>query len=150
MRLIDDRVAVFVVFALNGAVPGSWAPRVPAIAAQVHAEPGSLGLALLGASMGMVITASVTGRLAERFGARTVMVGSTLLACVFLPLLGLVNSVPLLALALVGIGVSVGALDVSMNSAGVGLERRIGRPIMPLLHAGFSFGSLAAAAAAGL
>ncbi|HKS44497.1 MAG TPA: MFS transporter [Amycolatopsis sp.] len=150
MHVVGDRVAVFVVFGLNGAVYGTWAPRIPAISQQVHAAPGMLGLALLGSSAGMVVAASVAGRLAERFGARSIMVGATVLSCLCLPLPGLVGSVPLLGVALTGIGVSVGALDVSMNIGAAGVERRIGKPIMPLFHAGFSFGGLLASAAAGL
>ncbi|NBH12024.1 MFS transporter, partial [Amycolatopsis sp. SID8362] len=57
-----DRVAVFTVFALNGLAIGSWATRTPALAAQVHASPGVFGLALLGASVGMLAAASAAGR----------------------------------------------------------------------------------------
>lgn len=75
-----DRVAVFTVFALNGLALGSWASRTPALSAHVHASPGVFGLALLGASVGMLAAASVAGRLVERAGARAVVAGSTVLA----------------------------------------------------------------------
>ncbi|KZB84109.1 MFS transporter [Amycolatopsis regifaucium] len=144
-----DRTAVFVVFALNGAALGSWAPRTPALSERVHASPGVFGLALLGASVGMLIAASVSGRLIERHGARAVVAGSTVIACAALPMIGFSTSVPLLAGALFVLGGSVGALDVAMNVAGVEVERRTGRAIMPVLHAGFSFGALAGSVAAG-
>ncbi|WP_177228898.1 MULTISPECIES: MFS transporter [Amycolatopsis] len=147
---MGDRVAVFVVFGLNGAVYGSWAPRVPALAERLHAAPGSLGLALLGSSIGMVFAASMSGRLVERFGARAAIVASTLLSCVVLPFVGAADSVLALGFVMFGVGVSVGALDVSMNIGAVGVERRVGRAIMPVFHAGFSFGGLLASAAAGL
>nr|WP_166462765.1 MFS transporter [Amycolatopsis acidicola] len=147
---MGDRVAVFVVFALNGAVYGSWAPRVPALAERLQAPPGSLGLALLGASVGMVIAGSLTGRLTERFGSRAVMIVSTLASCVILPVVGVAGSVAALGVVLFGLGASVGALDVSMNIGAVVVERRVGRAIMPVFHAGFSFGGLLASAAAGL
>ncbi|WP_158880556.1 MFS transporter [Amycolatopsis anabasis] len=148
--LAAERTAVFVVFALNGAALGSWAPRVPAIAEQVHAAPGSLGLALLGASVGMLLAASASGRLLEWAGSRAVIVASTVLACVFLPLIGFAGSVVQLGLVLFGLGASVGVLDVGMNMAAVNVERRAGRAIMPTFHAGFSFGGLVGSAAAGL
>lgn len=147
---ISDRVAVFVVFALNGGVYGSWAPRVPALADQIGATPGMLGLALLGGTAGLLVAAPLSGRLSERFGARAVMLVATLLACVVLPLTGLVGSVAWLAVALFGLGLTNGALDVAMNIGGVGVERRTGKVIMPVFHAGFSFGGLVASAAAGL
>lgn len=148
--MIGDRVAVFVVFGINGAVYGSWAPRVPALAERLHAAPGSLGLALLGSSIGMVLAASMSGRFVERFGARTAMVAATLLSCVVLPFVGAASSVLALGFVMFGLGFSVGALDVSMNIGAVGVERRAGRALMPLFHAGFSFGGLIASAAAGL
>ncbi|MDQ0376665.1 MFS transporter [Amycolatopsis thermophila] len=150
MIVVSDRVAVFVVFALNGAVYGSWAPRVPALAEQVGASPGALGLALLGGTAGLLLAAPLSGRLSERFGARAVVLAATLLSCVVLPLAGLVGSVAWLAAALFGIGFANGALDVAMNIGGVSVERRTGKAIMPVFHAGFSFGGLIASAAAGL
>ena len=145
-----DTAAVFVVFALNGTALGSWAPRTPALTQQVHATPGVLGLALLGASVGLLVSASLSGRLIERAGARAVVGGSTVLACVSLVLVGFAPTVALLAGALFVVGASVGMLDVAMNVAGVEVERRTGRPVMPTLHAGFSFGALAGALAASL
>ncbi|MEV4054588.1 MFS transporter [Amycolatopsis sp. NPDC049688] len=147
---MQDRTAVFTVFALNGLALGSWASRTPALSAQVHASPGVFGLALLGASAGMLAAASVSGRLIERAGARAVVAGSTAMAAVSLVLIGFAPTVPLLAGALLVIGASVGMLDVAMNVAGVAVERRLGRPVMSVFHAGFSFGALAGSLAAGL
>lgn len=144
------RAAVFVVFAMCGAMNGSWAPRVPALAAQLRANPGQLGLALLVMAAGMLTTAAVSGRLVERYGARSVIVGSVLLFCAVLPVVGTMPSLIGFAIAMAGLGAASGALDVSMNVAGVGVERRLDRPIMPIFHAGYSFGALTGSAAAGL
>lgn len=144
------RIAVFVVFALNGALYGSWAPRVPAISARLHASPGPFGLALLCLTVGMLVVASLSGKLVERTGPRAAIVGSTMLSCLLLPLLGLAGSVPVVGVTMFGLGVAVGALDVAMNIAAVGVERRVGSPLMTVFHAGFSFGGMAASAAAGL
>ncbi|MEV4317785.1 MFS transporter [Actinocrispum sp. NPDC049592] len=143
-------VAVLGIFALNGVVFGSWAPRVPALAAQVGAAEGALGLSLLGASIGMIIAASLTGRLCARFGARVVVAVSGLAGCALLPLLGLARTPVQLGLILVFLGAAVGALDVSMNIAAVTAIRRSGRAIMPVFHAGFSFGGLLGSTGAAL
>lgn len=148
--MIDERVAVFVVFGLSGATQGSWAPRVPALSERLHLGPGAIGLALLTMTVGMLVTAALSGRLVERLGARSVIFGSVLLGCVLLPLMGLLTSMAWFVVVMVALGVANGALDVSMNVAAVGVERRINRPIMPVFHAGFSFGGLAGSAAAGL
>src|SRR3954470_24038937 len=127
-----DRIAVFAVFALNGLAVGSWATRTPALTAQVHASPGVFGLALLGASIGLLAAASVSGRIVERAGARASVAVSTALAAVSLVLIGFAPGVPFLAGALFVMGVSIGMLDVAMNVAAVAVERRSGRPLMPV------------------
>ena len=147
--MADDRAAVFVVFALNGAVYGSWAPRVPAIAERLNASPGLLGVALLCLTIGMLIAAAQSGRLVERCGARVAIVASTVLACALLPLAGVAPSMPWFAVVMFSLGAAVGLLDVSMNIGAVAVERRTRRPLMPVFHAGFSLGGLIASSAAG-
>ena len=139
----SGRLSVFIVFALNGIVIGSWAPRMPSLAEQIGASPGVLGLSLLGGSVGMILTASVAGRLCARFGAPVVIAAAAVAASVVVSLLAMVGSPLQLGLALVLLNGSVGLLDVAMNVAAVTVIRRTGRPLMPVFHAGFSFGALA-------
>ncbi|GAA4002118.1 MFS transporter [Allokutzneria multivorans] len=148
--MINHRIAVFVVFALNGAAFGSWAPRMPALAETLRAEPGTLGLALLGASVGMVLAASFCGRAVERFGARLGIAVPLLVGAAALPLIGLVDSIPLLAAVLLVLGAATGVVDVAMNVAGVAIERAGGKAVMPVLHAGFSVGAMLGAGGAAL
>ncbi|MGX7827350.1 MFS transporter [Actinokineospora sp. 24-640] len=143
-------VAVLSFFALNGVVFGSWASRVPALASQIGAAEGALGLALLGGSIGMIAAATVTGRLTARVGARVVLGVSTAASALALPLLGLAPSPLVLGLALVLLGAWVGAFDVAMNIAAVTVIRSSGRPLMPIFHASFSFGGMFGAAGAAL
>lgn len=143
-------VAVLSFFALNGVIFGSWASRVPALASQIGAAEGALGLALLGGSIGMIAAAIVTGRLTARVGARVVLGVSTAASALALPLLGLAPSPLVLGLALVLLGAWVGAFDVAMNIAAVTVIRSSGRPLMPIFHASFSFGGMFGAAGAAL
>ncbi|OLF16807.1 MFS transporter [Actinophytocola xanthii] len=137
-----ERWSVFVIFALNGVVLGSWAPRMPAFTAQIGANEGELGLALLGGSVGMIAAASMAGRWCARFGARALLLVSVLATTVALPVMGTVGSPLQLGLALVLVGATVGTFDVSMNIAAVTVVRRTERPLMPVFHAGFSIGAL--------
>ncbi len=149
----SGRVSVFIVFVLNGLIAGSWAPRIPTLAERIGASPGVLGLVLLGASIGLAVSASFAGRLCARFGARVIVLVSAVVAAGILPVLAMVASPPQLGVALVVLGASFGVFDVSMNIAAVTVIRRLERPLMPVFHGGFSFGalggSLAAAYAAG-
>lgn len=49
------------------------------------------------------------------------------------------------AVGLVLTGVGMSAWDVAMNVAGAEVERRLGRALMPRLHAAFSLGTVAGA-----
>ncbi|MFI6097637.1 MFS transporter [Lentzea sp. NPDC051213] len=139
---MSPRLATFVVFLLNGAVFGTWAARVPALATQIGAEEGSLGLALLGASIGLAVTAPLAARLCAVHGSRGVLIASSLLGPLLLPVLALTRSPLQFGLSLVALGASVAAMDVSMNVAAVTVVRDLQRPLMPQFHAGFSFGGL--------
>lgn len=143
------RIAVTAVFALSGVIEGSWAARVPALARHVHAGPGGLGLALLGASVGLILAAPIAARLCARFGARVIVAASGVGCVLALPLLGLAPAVPWLGTALLLLDVCVGTLDVSMNIAAVAVVRSLDRPLMPVFHSAFSFGGLIASLAAG-
>ncbi|KJK45883.1 MFS transporter [Lentzea aerocolonigenes] len=149
---MSPRLATFVVFLLNGGVFGTWASRVPALAEQIGAEPGSLGLALLGASTGLAFTAPLAARICAVHGSRTVLIASSLLSPLLLPVLALSQSPVQFGLTLIALGASVAAMDVSMNIAAVVVVRDLQRPLMPQFHAGFSvgglIGSLGSAAAA--
>ncbi|HEX8869958.1 MAG TPA: MFS transporter [Lentzea sp.] len=149
---MSPRLATFVVFLLNGGVFGTWASRVPALAEQIGAEPGSLGLALLGASTGLAFTAPLAARICAVHGSRMVLIASSLLSPLLLPVLALSQSPVQFGLTLIALGASVAAMDVSMNIAAVVVVRDLQRPLMPQFHAGFSvgglIGSLGSAAAA--
>ncbi|MEO6082741.1 MAG: MFS transporter [Umezawaea sp.] len=138
----SPRLAVFIVFVFNGAVFGTWAARVPALATQVGAEEGTLGLALLGASIGLALTAPLAARACAAFGARRLVLASGIAGAAVLPLLALTSTPLHLGLVLFLLGASIAALDVSMNIAAVAVLRELDRPLMPQFHAGFSFGGL--------
>jgi MFS family permease len=137
------RRAVLAVFFINGFALGGWFVRIPAVQDRLGVGEGLLGVALLGAAVGALLSMTVTGALISRLGSRRV-VGTTavLLAASLVPL-ALAPNVPLLALALVLAGAGNGALDVSMNAHAVAVEERYGRRIMSSFHASFSFGALA-------
>jgi MFS family permease len=143
------RFAVATAFFVNGAVQANWVTRIPAVQEELNLSAGALGAALLGLPVGLVAIVSVTGWLVARFGSRLVTRSSAPLYCLTLILLALAPNLPLLFLALVAFGAGAGALDVAMNTHGVAVERRYGRPILSSFHGLFSVGGLVGAAAGG-
>jgi hypothetical protein len=150
------RVAVAVVFALNGFAFASWIARVPAARDQLDLSSAQLGLLLLCMSAGSVLALPSSGPVVHRFAPARSVLGAGGLSVVGLVVLaaGLAwTAVPLAGLGLFLTGAGIGVWDVSMNVEGADVEQRLGRAIMPRFHAGFSLGTvggaLAGAAAAG-
>jgi predicted MFS family arabinose efflux permease len=138
------RISVSGVFFLNGAVFSGWYARLPAIQERLDLSAGELGVALLGAPVGLLVAQPVVGAVAARRGSRTVVAVAPLyLTAVVLPAVA-VDAATLL-LAVLVVGAANGSLDIAMNAQGVQLERAAGRRLFNSLHAAFSFGALAGA-----
>jgi MFS family permease len=143
-------VAVTAVFALNGALFASIFSRLPAIQERAGIGDGALGLALLCSMLGLLVSQLGAGALAARWGTRPlVLVGALGYAAGLVPV-SLSRSFVALAASFAFVGLSNGVLDVSMNVHGLTVERGLRRPILSSLHAAFSFGALAGAAAGGV
>jgi MFS family permease len=142
------RAAVTAVFFLNGTVFVSWYARLPDIQDELDIGTGALGVALLGAPVGLLVAQPLAGALAASIGSRPLVAASPLwLAAAVLPALAV--DVPTLALATLSVGAANGVLDISMNVQGLAVEKVSQHRIFNSLHAAFSFGALAGAALAG-
>jgi len=144
------RIAVSAVFAGNGVLFASLFSRLPEVQERLGLDEGELGLALLGAPVGLLAAVAFAGAGVVRAGSRRVSavgaagyVGSLALPAVAPGLWGLVGAMLLL-------GAASGVLDVGMNAQGVTVERRYPRRMFASLHAAFSFGALAGALTGGL
>ncbi|HET7479936.1 MAG TPA: MFS transporter [Rubrobacteraceae bacterium] len=144
------RLSVLAVFFLNGLAVASWFVRIPAVRDNLGLSEGLLGVALLGAAVGAMVAMPLAGALTSRFGSRRVVGVTALLISFSLIPPALAPNLFFLVPALVLLGASNGALDVSMNSQAVAVEKEYGRPIMSSFHAAFSLGGLAGAASGGL
>lgn len=144
------RWAVSAVFAIHGTLSGTWAARIPAIQQHLGLQPSALGLALFSAAIGSLVAMNLAGYVAARVGSSVVTAVAGLLFCAAVPLLALAPSLPILALSLAVFGAAGGSTDVAMNTQGVAVERRYGRPILTSFHAFYSLGGLLGAGLAGL
>lgn len=139
------RLAVTAIFALNGVMFASLFARLPAIQDRTDVGDGALGLALLCAMLGLVLSQPVAGALVARAGSRPVVVAGAIAYAVGLVPVATSESLIALVIALTAIGFGSGLLDVSMNVHGLTVERELGRPVLSTMHAAFSFGALAGA-----
>ncbi|MFI9820118.1 MFS transporter [Streptomyces sp. NPDC052013] len=141
------RYAVAAVFAVHGAVTGSFATRVPWIQDHAGVSAGQLGLALAFPAIGASLAMPLAGSISHRFGARGALRGLIALWTLALILPSLAPNMLTLCLALFVYGATAGMSDVAMNALGVEVENRLDKSIMSGLHGMWSAGALIGSAA---
>jgi MFS family permease len=140
---VRARAATATVFVLHAVVFGSWTPHIPLVKERIGLSDGTLGLALLGAPVGSVLTMLAIGSVIARWGSRRSMVVTMVGYGLAAPTIGLADSLPALFVALALLGAFQGALDISMNAQAVAIESEYERPIMSSFHAYWSLGAFA-------
>ncbi|MFG2605465.1 MFS transporter [Streptomyces sp. NPDC048514] len=141
------RYAVAAVFAVHGAVTGSFATRVPWIQDHASLSAGRLGFALAFTALGASCAMPLAGRISHRLGSRTALRGLLALWTLSLTLPSLATNLYTLCLAMFVYGATAGMADVAMNALGVEIERRLDKSIMSGLHGMWSAGALIGSAA---
>ncbi|OJX63138.1 MAG: hypothetical protein BGO95_08955 [Micrococcales bacterium 73-13] len=140
------RNAVFAVLTFNGFAIATVLARLPGLRDHLHVEPGGVGLILAFFAGGSLVGLACSGPLLHALGAARI----TRLA---LPVLSVsfagvavaaawLESYAATAATIAVLGGCVSLCDVAMNVEGAALERKAGRAVMPLLHGGFSLGTV--------
>lgn len=147
-EVLRARTAVAVAFIAAGLAFSSFIARTPALRDALGLSTGQLGLLLLCASGGAVAGLPLSGPIVHRLGPGRAVLAGALSMTLGLGLLALGMAVGVVLVAAVGLvftGLGTGVWDVAMNVEGADVERRLGRSLMPRLHAGFSLGTVAGA-----
>ncbi|MFJ3319399.1 MFS transporter [Curtobacterium sp. NPDC086286] len=139
------RAALFATSTMTGFGIASWITRTPAIRDALGASIEAMGIVILGLSIGSMIGILGAGVLVRRLGTRPLIVLGGVLPVVGMLLVALSAPAQLAAgvwggLFLIGFGSGVAEIGLNVEAAAV--ERRIGRPVVPLLHACFSLGTV--------
>lgn len=141
---MTPRAATFLIFAVNGAMIGSWVAHIPWLQDHLGVSKATIGLCLLCMAAGALVSMPLTGQILDRRSSGSVTRAAALLFCLMLPLPLLATSAPMLGAILFVFGAVNGAMDVSMNAHGVAVERELPKPIMSSLHGGWSVGGFVA------
>ncbi|GGK56141.1 MFS transporter [Nocardia camponoti] len=144
-RFRAARVGVFAAFTLTGLVLAMWVVHIPAITDRARISSSELGMLILLLSAAAIVGMRGAGPAADRFGSRRVVAVAATWVSLSAIGIGFADSPLTLAIALAVFGVGNGALDVSMNTQAIYVERAYGRPIMAAFHAMFSAGGFAGA-----
>lgn len=141
--MTPPRIAVKLLFFINGFVHANLAARFPNVQELFSVDNGTFGFVLLATSLGALVAMPFTGWLIIRNGSRKITITSVFLYCVFVPLVPLTWIMPGISGLLIVffiMGITAGMLDVSMNAQAVMVEQQYRKPIMTSFHALFSVG----------
>ena len=139
------RNAIFVVFALSGIAIATWVSRLPAVRDVLEVSPAQVGVLIFGMAAGSIIGLVASSHIVARIGATRSFTFGTALIAIGLVIVGLgatLTSFPVTFGGLLVFGLAAGLTDVAMNVSGAADERALGRAIMPIFHACFSFGTM--------
>jgi MFS family permease len=145
-RVLAWRNAMFVIFALCGLGLASWVSRVPAVRDALGATTLEMGILIFGLALGAIFGLLASSHLIATVGARRAMALCLTIGPVGFILAGIGATFgPSSLLVFVGLtifGAGLSLTDVAMNVSGAANERALGRTIMPIYHAFFSFGTM--------
>lgn len=145
-QFVRWRAAIFAIFLASGLSIATWASRVPGIKEALGLDNAQVGLILLGMGVASILGISTSPAVMARTGARRGMLLAMLTFATGIALVGLgatvFGSVPLVLIGMVLFGFGNGCVDVMMNVEATAIEQQMGRTILPVFHAFFSFGTV--------
>ncbi|MEV5485670.1 MULTISPECIES: MFS transporter [Streptomyces] len=147
-QLRHGRISLALSFFVQGAVFALLVTRIPAIQDRYGISDALLPAFLAAVPVLAGVGSVVTEQLVKRVPAGRVLRCVQPVVCLALLGVGSVGTTAQVAVALAVFGLSVGALDASMNMLGVSLQRAYGRSIMLGFHAAYSLGGIVGASLA--
>ena len=141
-----EQFSTRVAFFITGFSISAWAPLVPYAKDRLGLDDASLGLLLLCLGMGSILSMPLAGAMTVRHGCRRLIVWAGSIACLCLPLLATLTSLPMMVATLFVYGASMGALGCVTNIQAIIVERASGKTMMSGFHGLFSCGGILGAA----
>ncbi|MFJ4910565.1 MFS transporter [Streptomyces sp. NPDC093249] len=147
-RLRRGRGSLAVSFFVQGVTFALLVTRIPAIQDRYGISDGLLPVFLAAVPILAGVASVVTEKVVARVGPAVVLRWAQPFVLLALLAVGMGSELWHAAVALGLFGLSVGALDASMNMLGVSLQRAYGRSIMLGFHASYSLGGIVGASLA--
>lgn len=144
-----ERIAVALLFLMNGYIFGGWAPKIPEFAERLGLDSAGMGLMILVFGVGSLAMMPVAGALSAQRGSGLVVRIFALAVIPTLLIIALVPNIITAVIAMFYFGGTIGAMDVVMNANAVATEKKMRRAIISSCHAFWSLGGLIGAASGG-
>ncbi|MFK7946890.1 MAG: MFS transporter [Saprospiraceae bacterium] len=135
-------IAIGLVFMTISILFGSWVTRIPDMKIMLGFDEGTLGLSLLGMSIGALIMMPFSAWIMSKFGTGKTMFIGVIIATITMALPSYATSFWSLVGLLFLAGLLHGLTDVAMNAAAAAIEQNQRIRIMSTCHGMFSLGGM--------
>ena len=143
------RNSIFGIFFLCGFAFATWVARLPAVRVQLELSTADVGILLFSLAIGSIGGLAFAPGILARMGVRRGITMGLLSLGAALAVLGgvteVLGSTVGAMVVLVIYGFVFSATDVMMNVDGAAVERSLGKTVLPMMHAFFSFGTIVGA-----
>jgi MFS family permease len=136
------RVAVAVLFLVNGLTLANVVPWFPAIKTELGLSNTMFGLGLAAGPLGGLLFGMTAGPLAARFGSGRTATWGAVLGTLGLPAIALAPTWPAFAASMLLLGGADAVTDAAMNTHALRVQRRYRRSIINSFHALWSVGAV--------
>lgn len=138
------RVSLLMLFGLFGVFVTAWGSRAPSVREALGLTVGQLGQLIVVGAVGSLISVMMSGMMVPRLGSRRSFALGAAGSFVGITVVGL--SLFLRQPAVFAVGVLINGLanpytNVTSNLEGARIEKMMGRPLLPQLHAAFPIGA---------
>ena len=148
-RLPSGRIAISVIFLLNGYILGNWAPKIPYFLDKLRISEGAMGGLLLLIGFGGLVVMPIAGYLLSRFGSQTPTRYFAIIASFSLLMVTLAPNYQTASLFMFLTGVFLIGLDICMNANVLVVERKHKIGFMSSCHGWWSVGGIIGGLSAG-
>ena len=146
----NARNALWHLFFVMGVVSMTWVPRIPEIKRQFGLSDGGLGFVLLGSTCGALFGSQLAGRLTHSFGSKRVAGAGACFMSGGLFLMGSAHQILQLFFGLFVMGLGYVALDITVNTQAVAVEKILDKRWMSTFHGTWSIGAFVITISGGL
>lgn len=144
------RVAVAVLFAINGLLPAAWIARLADIQADAGIDDATLGIVLSMGALGGLTLGLLAGPLAARWGSGRVAIIGFLLMAPVTTLIAFESTAVALGITMFWIFGIDAVMDAAMNAHSIRVEKAYRRSILNSFHGWWSLGTVAGSSVAAL
>ncbi|TCL63257.1 MFS transporter [Rhizobium sp. BK251] len=144
---IEPQQRIYVCFFLFAVSMGAMLSRLPDLQDALQINKSELGLTLIGAAIGALVSLTFSSSLVARLGARTTAFLTVLGTSALLAFVPWMSAAPLVFGLLFFEGLLAGALEINLNVELDRIEAQIGRSVMNRAHGFWSLGFFATAIA---